>query len=627
MHDSTAAARFPNDALPHRSVWLRSLDATGVAFALGAAMYFAMTTLFAIANFGWRQPMFDQYRSYRYLLELPFPRNLLELDNGHRPVLPNLFRVAEIHWFDANQLLQLSVGTMCAVTSAVLLALVAWRERALPRAARGVGVMFAALGVFWLANARMLLHGNETLHAYSIVLLIVIAALCMHRAARDSQLRWLLLACAACAAATFCFGPGIATFTAVIASIVLLRLPWRWLIAPIALMSACIAVYIYVLPGNNGVRNMVGLHPLDSARIAAQWIASPWVNAWLGMADPPLEPSLRDGVNRTGLGPLLSSSANGIEHLLNLSWADCALLLGIAGIGAFALRVGLLWLRRESITRLHVVSIALCVFALASAAIIGIGRLQGLRALPSQIFADRYLMWPSLFWAALALLFIPDVVRLRSRALRASGIAFAALLPIALWPTQHAWAEWGAAVYRTAQRSAAAARSGVFDPAVLPDGPDASRRDVEASLASLRERHLAMFAQPGWERFGAPISVAVPAPGVIGASAQVRDTFRDGNGPEIARIEGRVTEGLRELHDRALALIDDRDIVVGFAEPSYVTDDVDALRFGHAVMRGFDGYVVGYEPQRAYRVVLIPGSQDGALLLCPVAAPPPRSVP
>jgi hypothetical protein len=382
-------------------------------------------------------------------------------------------------------------------------------------------------------------------------------------------------------------------------------------------MAACIAVYVFVLPGNDGVRGMLGFHPLESAQIAAQWIASPWVNGWLGMGDPPLEESLRAGVNRTAIGPTLSASANGIEHLLGMSWAACALLLGLAGTIAFALRVGMLWLRREPATRLQTLCIALCLFALASAAIIGIGRLQGMRELPSQIFADRYLMWPSLFWAALALLVLQDLARAKSRVLRAVGLAFVALLPIALWPTQHAWAEWGAAVYRIAQRGAAAARSGVFDPAVLPDGPDAPRKDVEASLVLLRERHLAMFTQPAWEQLGARVNIAPPNPAVI-ATAHVLDTFHDGAGPAIARIEGSVTQGLGELRGHALALVDDTDTVVGFAEPSFVSNAAGASRLNRSVKRGFDGYIRDFDAARAYRLVVLGDATTDGAVLCAV---------
>lgn len=625
MDDTVASWSLTADSSGASRVAKRSARLAPVAFFLGAAAQFALTTLMAIVNFGWRQPMFDQYRSYRFLLELPFPQNLLQLDNGHRPIVPNVFRLAEINWFDANQLLQLSIGTLCALMSAALIARCVWRESALPLIARATGVMLGVLGILWLANARMLLHGNESLHAYSIVLTIVIAALCMHRAARTRQVRWLLFACTGCVVATFCFGPGIATFAAVIALILLLRLPLHWVLAPAAAMAACLAVYVYVLPGNEGVRGMVGLHPVDSARIAAQWIASPWVNGWLGMADPPLEASIREGVNRSAVGPALSASANAIEHVLHLSWEGCALLLGLAGTATFALRVARLWLRREAASRLQVLSIALGLFALASAAIIGIGRLRGLTELPSQIFADRYLMWPSLFWAALALLLLPDICRANSRLLRGAALTFAALLPIALWPTQRAWADWGAAVYRSAQRSAASARSGAFDPAVFPDGPDAPRRDVEVSLAHFRERHLAMFAQNGWERLGTRLHVASSPSVPLDASAGVRSTFRDSNEATIARVEGVVTQGLGNLHGRALALIDGSDTVVGFAEPSFVVDGRSALRLSRAVKRGFDGYIRDYDAQRKYRLVIISEQErDVAQLLCSVEGSHPQ---
>src|SRR5262249_6809860 len=156
-----------------------------------------------------------------------------------------------------NQLLQLSVGTLCAFGSAALIAFCAWRERSLPRSARAAGVLLGVLGVLWLANARMLLHGNETLHAYSIVLMLILAAAGVRRAADEGGVRWLALSCVPCTIATFCFGPGVATFATVIALALLLRVPVRWLVWPAGAMIVCVLVYTLVLPGNQGVRAML----------------------------------------------------------------------------------------------------------------------------------------------------------------------------------------------------------------------------------------------------------------------------------------------------------------------------------------------------------------------------------
>ena len=115
-----------------------------LTFAL-AALYFALNTLCAIINFGWREPMFDQWSEYETLLGLPFPQNVLQQVAGHRPILPNLVRVAEIRWFGADQSLQLVVGSLCAFLSAAILAGAAYGERKLPPVARWAGVMLSII--------------------------------------------------------------------------------------------------------------------------------------------------------------------------------------------------------------------------------------------------------------------------------------------------------------------------------------------------------------------------------------------------------------------------------------------------------------------------------------------------
>jgi len=577
------------------------------AWFLGWAIFYAWTTICAVLNFGWRQPMFDEYNMYPTLLQMPFPDNVLQSGSGHRPIFPNLVIVAEVKWFAANHLLQLAGGLICAVLATLLAVLSVARERELSHIARSAGVLLSVLGVLWLANGRMLLHSYESMHIYLLILSISVAGLCTYEASRRASKRWLAGACAACAIAMFCFGSGVASFPAVILLGLALRLPWRWQIIPVAALATCLFLYLYALPGDQGVRGALNFHLLKSALIAADWLSSPWVHGWLGHADPPLDSSMTNGLLYTKLGPAIITSANALQTLSGIPWQTMARVLGILGIGIFLIRFAALVLNlREQATRLQVLASMFCLFALASSAVVSVGRLDYFQQYPEQVYADRYLVWSSLFWAGLALLLIADTRNLRSRSLITVAWSAAAVLPLVLLPTQQVSAGWGSIVYRSSQQIAAAARSGVFDGALFPDGADASRADVLRSLALLKKNRLAMFAEPTWELVGAQWRGALEQSDEFIAEAHVSSTLRDADtGSPAARFEGIVSHGIAQVQrDGQLAVLDESNTVVGLAEFSFIRSE-HALRLDLPRKRGFDGYISDYSVSKVYRLVLL----------------------
>jgi hypothetical protein len=613
-------------AVPRASRWLGGFSPRSFANRVAAAAFlciafgFAATALCAIANFAWRQPMFDQYRSYVAWLTLPFPQNILQQDNGHRPIIPNLIRLVEIHWLASNQLLQISIGTLCAVLTSGIVAFSAWRDRELPLIARAAGVMLAVLGVFWLANARMQMHGNESLHAYMVTLSVVCAGLFTWRAAQNQALRWFGAASAACVVATFCFGPGIATFVMVIVLGMMLRLPWRWLLLPIGVMAACLLVYLFVLPGGQGVRGMLAFHPLDSADVAAQWLSSPWINGWLGMAEPAVEPMLLPGLRETMIGPAIVASANGVVSFTGLAWHSLGSMLGFCGGIVFLVRLAIAYQRHTVLTRLQALSIALCLFALASAAIIGVGRVESLRANPSQIYADRYLMWPSLFWMGLALLLLIDVSKSKNRLLIGAGLVFLFSLPAVMFPTHRGWSGWSAAVYQSAQQTAAAARSGVFDADLLPEDDAASRASRIQTLGLMRQQRLAMFADPAWELVGSHLSGSVERSDEYAVQTRIVGPVTDVVDAKIAlHFEGWIGRGIAKLQKHGqLVVLDDAGTVVGLAEYSFIKPGAVTLRLNLPRKRGFDGYIKNYHADRAYTLVSLDVESGRATALAPL---------
>lgn len=309
---------WPRLRFAHSPDRLKILQALLVGGFLLFALYYALTALTRIYGFAWPQPTMDQFRLYAWYLELPLPDSILQRENGHRPVIPGLIRVLEIHTLAAIQNLQIAFGAFCAAATAGLMAGVAWRERSLTLPMRAAAFALAIIAVFWMANARMLLHGNELVHAYLLTLNVVPGALAVWWA-RLRPWAGMTLASICGVLATFCFGPGMALFPALIVTGFALRLPWRSLAPAMIALGLCLLLYLFVWPGDGEVRSGLRFVPLEIVTTATRWLASPWVNAWLGFAAPPLIPGSDESMLRQA--PWLVSGANGLQQLSGLSWS------------------------------------------------------------------------------------------------------------------------------------------------------------------------------------------------------------------------------------------------------------------------------------------------------------------
>lgn len=622
MEDATllepAPARSSTYARDRRERISRSIRAAVAIAFLAWAAFYLVTALLAIDNFAWRQPMFDQWRMYPTLLE-PFPMNVLELENGHRPIVPNLIRVAEIKWFSADQRLQIGIGIGSAIASVFLVGLVAWRERTLPFLSRAAAAMIAVLGIFWLANSRMLMHGHEALHAYLLVLCVVVAALSTYRAFERHAMRWMLAASACCVVAMFCFGPGVACFPAVIALGILLRIPYRKLAIPAAVLIGCLIVYLYALPGNGDVRGALDVKPWTSLRYAMTWLSSPWATGWLSLADPPLYPNVAQAFRSGRIGSLLEISANATTTATHLPWQTLSMLIGFAGAAVFALRILYIFIKRSTLSRLQALAVMLCLFGLATALVIGIGRSDYFAACPTQLYADRYLMWPCLFWSGFALLMLVDAQASKKRWPLVLYCGLLLALPIALLPTHANTAGWAATVYRNGQRLAAAARSGVVDPQAILGNAD-SVEQYRDTAALLREHDLAMFADTSWQLLDSRWSGSLErnADIAVDVHPMTRVDVPDA-GAAAGRVDGVVTRGIGELPSGGkLMLLDDADRIAGFAEFSFEGSDSRALMLSTPPKRGFDGYVSVLDRDSRYRLAWLDPATNRGLVLAEI---------
>lgn len=576
------------------------------AALLLAAAWFVLTGMLEIINFGWRQPMFDQFKMYPNYLLLPFPENALQLENGHRPILPILLRIAEVHWFSANQILQLAVGGSCALMMALILAIAGWRAPNTSLPIRAACVATACIGIFWLGNARMLLHGNELLHVYLLGLFLLLGTLSVHRAANQSAVAWMIAATMSCLCATFCFGPGIAAFPALAVVAWYSRVPIRAICVLGAGVAVALVTYVWILPGNEGVRGMLALRPLDSIETAMRWIASPWVNAWLGFADPPLYAWMKPTGASSSVAQGISDSANMIQSILHWNLRQTgALFVGLTGFSAAGILLIRQGFRRGPQSPIECLSLTLVLFSGAISVIIGVSRLAGFESEPDQVFADRYLPWSCMFWLGLALLLLLKA-DCTGRWTRAVALAVALFVPIGLTPSHESWAGWGEAVFRISQQAGAAALSDVFDARVFPDDASASTVDVLRTLELMQDRGLSMYSTSGAGMLRQSVIVSSDKLDVAIWMDHVEAISDARNQKRAAHIRGVVTKGISQIADAGtLVIIDESDRIVGYALPSFVGNERPAPRKNIPRKRGFDGYIQNYSPHADYRLMVL----------------------
>jgi hypothetical protein len=375
------------------------------------ALAFVGYGLLAIARYGLTELYADQWRQYLPYLDRPFPTSAFAADNGHRAVVPSLIRLLENAWFDGNQRLQLATGGAFALAAWLVLAGLALRERTLSLTARFLVLALAACALFWLGNARMLLHGNESTQVYLVIACQVGAALLASRP--GAGVLTVAGVCLLGLVATFSFGPGLAVFPAA-AIVFTLQRRWRAAATVLAATGLTLAAYL-LLPGGDGVRNTLVIAPLTNLHTAATWLASMWVTL--------LQPLIEVDAGRAlplGLDASSPPLARLYAATLGNPWIDHGpfALVGWLGLVGLAWHSWRAWIA-PSVGRLALVGLGCAWFALGVAGIVALGRLEYFAAHPGQIFANRYVPWSCLFWFGL----LAGAIGLRARPVAYGSVA------------------------------------------------------------------------------------------------------------------------------------------------------------------------------------------------------------
>jgi hypothetical protein len=485
------------------------------ALALLAGIGFIATTLGTMATHGLDQPMFDQYRQYLALLEQPFPQSLLMLDNGHRPVLPALVRWLDLHRFGGGQHLANGLAMLLLSVNGLLVATLAMRARRIDFATRAALAGLALLALSWLVQARMLVQGSEAINVQIIVSCLIVGAHAVGDAQRGRTAAGIATAVLAGLVATFTFGPGIAVFPALLLVGYACGIGLRGLL-PLAIgFVATLVFYLFALPGDESVRDVLVLAPLENLHIAAQWLAAPWVAGWLGLGEPTLVPDwASENAARLPQGWLLATSAGALRSVLPAAggWWSSSALVGICGLALAG------WVTLRSLRRglpqdpVAALLFAVMLFGAACAVVIGITRLAFFADNPGQVFADRYLPWSCLFWLGLVgSLVLGHAPRVAGAQAGMRYAVAACVIALLLLPTHMVHARWASSVYWHAERLAASIVAGVPDPAVMPHPDEADVPTTQRTVAALQAGGLAMFAGRPDRLLGTILGATEPA--------------------------------------------------------------------------------------------------------------------
>lgn len=554
-------------------------------FAL-AALFYVSYGVAAILRLAPHALYADQWRQYVDYVQLSFPWNVLHPDNGHRLLLPNLIAWIELRWFAGNQWLQIACGIASALVAAMTAAAICLRDESVLLARRSAAMFLSLFAILWLGNARTLFHSTELLHTTLPMLCLMLALAACLAATRDAaRLRPLVLALLCALAASFSFGYGMAVFVGIFGTLMARKATFAQLALWFSGLVATAALYL-LLPGTAGVTASMGFAPLQNLLTAARWLGAPFVAMFKYLWDPAA----------SGLVPTqtLQHAAHAIAiatspHLPDMHTGVMPYAL-FGALGMLALSIASLrrLLAHERAGAIEALGFGIAWFGLAAAGIVSISRLTYFEQYPDQIYAERYLPWPCLFWLGLALIALGAPLTKRQIFARAT-FAFALLLPLLAWPIEFGGGIYAALVRGQIDNTAAGSIVGVIERDVSQGETD--NGEFARGYPVLRPLRVAQFADPALDLIGKPLPSSLSA-----LDARIETRHIDANA--IGDPGTAVTLHLAPMPPDApehLLLIDAADTVVGLV-----------ARDARVGADGYSGYARGVHEAAELRVVATP---------------------
>lgn len=439
----------------------RALSWCATALLAGLAAVHFSSTLTTVALYTLQNAYQDQFRLYSRYLTVPFPLSILELENGHRPILPALLRWVELTYLHGAQTLQFATAWTAAAAATYGIVRMTWRD--LDRIRLAVLVCVLSVTVLWNANARMFIHAYEATHVFYIYAALV-AAIALVSADEEVSLSRLIAASVCGLLATFSFGPGIVLFPTLFGLLVLRRAKFGLLAFTAAFTFAVFLAYTYVLPGADGVRGAsVGFSLQSAIKFVALRFSAYWLELFPGAA-----------------------------------FADARSRLPVVVASSFVVALTLLsvlsrWFRREVFSRSHMIGVGFVLFGVLTNAVIAVNRVSHFELHAQDVLAERYLFWSAVLWLGVALYWL-TALKAGAKFRTVCVAVFVAIVAIVAIQRANWWRSWSSSVFRMVELTAVAYRHGIAHPHRLIEiaGPDTT--ETLNAVENLRSAQAMIFA-------------------------------------------------------------------------------------------------------------------------------------
>lgn len=565
------------------------------------ASIYILQTVSHIANHGFRQPFQDQYSTYPTYIEKSFPSNVLESENGHRPIIPAIIRVAEIQFFKSNQKLQLWIGTLFLLSSFALLLRFVLAKQDISPIHKAQIILLCTLALFWMGNARMQMHGNESLHVYGVILSVVAALGWMYGEGVNPTRAGIIKIITAATIATFCFGNGLVIFPTLCILAVLHRWPLRALSVLLTSTLLMSVIYTKLLPGGERIGTIPWDNLIDGISFGLSWLSNAPFAAWLAMGDWDT-----DRINYIGSFTHAGWVAHSARAYTNgQDLATLALRFSFELSVASVLIAGFIFiyhLRKPMNSALQFFSVGLMIFVGGTGLLIVLFRVAYFMSNPNQILADRYIPWSCLWWLSLGLYMISTKIFTRSKITQGIGIIGCLLLAWGLSFTQITGGRWSAISAQKLQTFAITQRLGIEDLSMMQAYGIESLERTRSTTKLLRQHALAMFAEP----LSYPIGSAAPnANGDTLVShfkfSEKANTPKDQ--PTSIHFSGSLPNNAQSKRIVEMIVVDQHGVVAGAASRTWLGDQSGPLwgiGIGLEQKIGFDGYIVAFKAKNSY---------------------------
>jgi hypothetical protein len=301
---------------------------------------------------------------------------------------------------------------------------------------------------------------------------------------------------------------------------------------------------------------------LDNARIAAQWLASPFVHVAL----PFLEGNVAVALPFELLRRVAVWSSGAYAAHFGTVWESAGpqALVGAIGIAVLFQQSVACW-RERAVPPIRFTGLVLAWFGLGVAGVVSLSRLAYFDVHPGQIYTHRYLPWPCLFWAGLVMILLGRPRKQEAPAqetVRLWVVVAVILFAIGALARNHSAMQWSRFVQTLIRHQATAVLTDVYSASIyqgetLPD-------EVKSGLPLVRNARVAMFAHPAATLLGTRVD-GLPADFVPTAVEARARPFVSDAGVAALEIAASLPPGYPRVRADYWMLTDESGIVIGYA--------------------------------------------------------------